>query len=91
MKIANRARFRAKAAKILAILVVFATSLAVASYLWILNHYNSDMSFDVVLFHLRFPLVGANNYFVYSYILTALVPSVIFSVFFALNAANARL
>ena len=67
-------------------LAVFAINILLFSYLWIVNHYNSDISVDVVLFHLRFPLVGANVAFIYNYILGVVVPSVLIAAFFAREA-----
>lgn len=73
------------ALRITAIFIVFLSSLAVFSYIWIINNYYDDITFDVVLFHLRFPLVGVNNAFVYSYITRALIPSIVIAVCFAIR------
>lgn len=75
--------------RILAICAVFIINILVLSYLWIINHYNSDLTFEVVLFHLRFPLVGTNSEFIYSYILQVVLPSVGISVVFALKPTMA--
>lgn len=77
--------------RILAIFIVFLSSLAVFSYIWVINNYYMDITFDVVLFHLRFPLVGVNNAFVYSYVTRALIPSVVIAVFFAIRPQIALL
>lgn len=73
------------ALRITAIFITFLSSLAVFSYIWIVNNYYDDITFDVVLFHLRFPLVGVNNAFVYSYITRALIPSIVVAVCFAIR------
>ena len=68
---------------------VFFINILLLSYLWIINHYNSDISLDVVLFHLRFPLVGANVAFIYNYIFGVVLPSLFISAFFAREATLA--
>ena len=75
--------------KLFRILAVFFTNILLLSYLWIINHYNSDLSVDVVLFHLRFPLVGANVAFIYNYIFGVVLPSILISAFFAWEATLA--
>ncbi len=77
--------------RITAIFIVFLSSLAVFSYIWIVNNYYDDITFDVVLFHLRFPLVGVNNAFVYSYVTRALIPSIVVAIFFAIRPRTALL
>ena len=77
--------------RIVAVFIVFLSSLAVFSYIWIINNYYDDITFDVVLFHLRFPLVGVNNAFVYSYVTRALLPSIVVAIFFAIRPRAALL
>lgn len=77
--------------RITAIFIVFLSSLAVFSYIWIVNNYYDDITFDVVLFHLRFPLVGVNNAFVYSYVTRALIPSIVVAIFFTIRPRAALL
>ena len=77
--------------RILAICAVFFINILVLSYLWIINHYNSDLTFEVVLFHLRFPLVGTNSEFIYSYLLQVVLPSVVICVIFALKPTMAMI
>lgn len=75
--------------KLFRIAIVFFINILLLSYLWIINHYNSDLSVDVVLFHLRFPLVGANVAFIYNYIFGVVLPSILISAFFAREATLA--
>ena len=77
--------------KTLAICAVFFINILVLSYLWIINHYNSDLTFEVVLFHLQFPLVGTNSEFIYSYLLQVVLPSVAICVIFALKPTMAMI
>ena len=77
--------------RILAICAVFFINILVLSYLWIINHYNSDLTFEVVLFHLQFPLVGTNSEFIYSYLLQVVLPSVAICVIFALKPTMAMI
>ncbi len=77
--------------RIIAIFIVLLSSLAVFSYIWIINNYYVDITFDVVLFHLRFPLVGVNNAFVYSYVTRVLIPSIVVAIFFAIRPRAALL
>ena len=77
--------------RILAICAVFFINILVLSYLWIINHYNSDLTFEVVLFHLQFPLVGTNSEFIYNYLLQVVLPSVAICVIFALKPTMAMI
>lgn len=79
------------ALRVIAVFITFLSSLAVFSYIWIVNNYYDDITFDVVLFYLRFPLVGVNNAFVYSYVTRALIPSIVVAVFFAIRPRAALL
>ena len=73
------------ALRIFAIFVAFLSALSVFSYIWIVNNYYADITIDVVMFHLRFPLVGVNNDFVISYATRALIPSVLVAILFAIR------
>lgn len=77
--------------RIFAIFIAFLSTLAIFSYIWIVNNYYIDITFEVVLFHLKFPLVGVNNAFVYSYITRTLIPSIIIAIFFAIRPQIALL
>lgn len=68
--------------KFLSTILFFIITILTASYLWIINNYNSDINIDVILFHIRFPLVGANMMFIYSYILYALIPSILLAILY---------
>lgn len=71
--------------RILAIFMAFVSSLSIFSYIWIINNYYVDITIDVVIFHLRFPLVGVNSDFVKSYATHALIPSVLVAILFAIR------
>ncbi|MGX2982227.1 sulfatase-like hydrolase/transferase [Helicobacter sp. 23-1045] len=71
--------------RIFAIFVAFLSALSIFSYIWIVNNYYADITIDVVMFHLRFPLVGVNSDFLISYATRALIPSVLVAILFAIR------
>lgn len=68
--------------RVATIVIFFIIIILSISYLWIINNYNNDINIDVIIFHIRFPLVGANSTFIYSYLLYALLPSILFTILF---------
>lgn len=73
------------ALRICAIFIAFLSALSIFSYIWIINNYYADITIDVVMFHLRFPLVGVNSDFVVSYATHALIPAILVAILFAIR------
>ena len=73
------------ALRICAIFIAFLSALSIFSYIWIINNYYADITIDVVMFHLRFPLVGVNSDFVFSYATHALIPAILVAILFAIR------
>lgn len=71
--------------RICAIFIAFLSALSIFSYIWIINNYYADITIDVVMFHLRFPLVGVNSDFVVSYATHALIPAILVAILFAIR------
>lgn len=71
--------------RICAIFIAFLSALSIFSYIWIINNYYADITIDVVMFHLRFPLVGVNSDFVFSYATHALIPAILVAILFAIR------
>ena len=71
--------------RICAIFIAFLSALSIFSYIWIINNYYADITIDVVMFHLRFPLVGVNSNFVFSYATHALIPAILVAILFAIR------
>ncbi len=71
--------------RICAIFIAFLSALSIFSYIWIINNYYADITIDVVMFHLRFPLVGVNSDFVFSYATHALIPAIFVAILFAIR------
>lgn len=59
---------------LIALLLLFGKS-------WILRAFGGDITISQILFHLQFPLSGADFYFVRSFILRVLMPSLLFALF----------
>ncbi|WP_147289769.1 sulfatase-like hydrolase/transferase, partial [Helicobacter sp. MIT 14-3879] len=64
---------------------VFLICLLISSFLWITNNYSNDINIDAVIFHIKYPLVGVNKIFIYSYILQATLPSFLVAIFYLKN------
>lgn len=73
------------ALRISVIFIAFLSALSIFSYIWIINNYYADITIDVVMFHLRFPLVGVNSDFVVSYATHALIPAILVAILFAIR------
>lgn len=71
--------------RICAIFIAFLSALSIFSYIWIINNYYADITIDVVMFHLRFPLVGVNSDFIFSYATHALIPAILVAILFAIR------
>ena len=71
--------------RICAIFIAFLSALSIFSYIWIINNYYADITIDVVMFHLRFPLVGVNSDFVVSYATHAFIPAILVAILFAIR------
>lgn len=65
--------------RIIASILVFVLLLLTFSLLWAKNNYG-NIGFEEIVFHLNMPLQGAAENFVYSYIKTALLPALLFSI-----------
>lgn len=73
------------ALRISVIFIAFLSALSIFSYIWIINNYYTDITIDVVMFHLRFPLVGVNSDFVFSYATHAFIPAILVAILFAIR------
>ena len=71
--------------RIIAIFIAFLSALSVFSYIWVINNYYADITIEVVMFHLRFPLVGVNSDFLVSFVTRALIPAILVAILFAIR------